>query len=1108
MFTINKQKVVLSNGDTLDTIKNKIAVSLGTVPQLISDIPPIEKGGNYTIPEPLFYIRNGLNIRMVDGSPVAWNNVKNVEFDHNLLKKLYIISMIQTTIEDFGSGISNEDAVSFALLELQRNPDFLEEIYNENVWSKKNETIAEFENMVKQNQEKLTKQIKVLDTWNDICPQFQTTGFVLSKINHQTIVPNTLKQNELMVFDSLNLNDTIVACFYQEMIKYNEKYTHLIDDYLNQDKIFSKKLQVSDIIRIMVSSNQNNIKTKYRMVNVFVEPETLTFSVEGTISTTTLAQTDNGYNDFKELVKAIILNIGENNGYQQAQEKEFFYGSYTASVNTLLLVLKDLVTTDPTVYHLCYINESALINTRRTNLNLYLKSEAGQRSKDIGFSLFERHDTVGTLVRLKKIRGGPDLKSRIKQYIDKINKILQYTVLKTQTIIDFYRTYINLNVAITTFKIQNTKENNLRLQAPDIFVANYTRLCNKPPIIVDGCEDQIEDDTILKFPIYGESEPRYYMCPYSGYKYPGLRENTKLVNKQTFPFVPCCYQRPQKRNKNFRLYYNQEVYHQRINAKEIGKSLKILAPDRLGVLPPKIDRLLLYTTKVKFYRYGIPFSPSSCLLILNKVTDNHESIKTIRFELSQRAELCKGELRGMSVKEIAEMIMDPTTFISPKLFKGALEDYYNISYILFSITDDFVDSQKDICPFKKRVVLMVEHETGKHVELIVDEETSSLVNRYGKNPVYSMDVDNPILIQIQNLYKQRFRYTIYDVENKNFVEYKTFMDPLNHPWKNNSNIKLLNQHVDFYGNTRLIEFQVNGLNFVGEFPPLTCITLPLKNIKYFKLINEQLTPKQKQYLVDKFSWLKLYHTELILDSGYISPYIVFDRMRKLAEYLLWAACHYYSLYTIDTGKTVDDWINDRTLIIENFDYSKVNIRPIFIANELMVDDKFIFNSIQFQERVRFNLSLISSVNLRIYSINIYENFYKDVSNFKVDPPAQLALSKKEYFQRTRKPYNLNILTTAGIQYIQTGVLYYIKELLGVYSNILCLFFTSLENLIDTAGRLIGQPLILGESRINITIFNQETFQTYTLGIYEPQINTIALNVNSTWFYGLLLPEMT
>lgn len=1158
MFTINGKNIILTSGDTLDSLKGKISSSLRTLPPLLDTIiPNIVDGGNYIIQEPIFYLDGDdkIGIRKIRGGTITWKDILDlkVDLDQDFLRKMYIISKVQASIDDFGYDNSLQ-AIQYAFFELENELENMDE----NVWTTRASTINDFKTMIVENLKNVKKQNKTINVWESIIPTFQPTYFILNKINHQTQIPNLLKQTELMVFDAIKLNNIVIACFYQEMVKFNPDYKHLIDAYLDQDWILSSKIKASDIVRIMITYNVPNSRIKYKMINFFVREDTITLTIETLINAPDVQlsgvanpeknnETDDGFKRLRTLIKNILYDMGEKLAYNQREEKEFYYGSYSVPVNIPLVVLKDLITNDPNVYNISYINESALINTRRANLNIFLKGS--QNTVDIGVSLFERPDTIGTFVRIKKIYGGPDLKNRVNLNMMYINKILQYAYDKIDTVVKFYHQYIDLNIERVAFEgqINKDKENVLKLQAPEIFVSNYTRLCNKPPIIVEEDSTTQQSETFLKFPIYGESEPKIYTCPYPDYKYPGLRENTKLINKHIYPFVPCCYQRPQTKGKNYKMYYNQEIYEQRINAGEIGKSLKILSPERLGALPPKIDKLLNYTTGTKFYRYGISgvnsgsqlnLSVSSCLNLLNKVTNKSETDQYIRSELAKRAELCKGEFNSYTTAEISKKIMDPTTYISPRYFKGALEDYYQLSYILFSKDKDDFSTYPNrfvrfICPLKKRIIFMIEHEEAEHTELIVDEETSTYVNKQGKKPIFTFEKNDTQVKKIFSLYKERFSYTIYDIENKKFINLLITdeeqnnalnlpLNPLNvskrtkestfqiYPWEyiaaNGKILKKLEplyQYIDSYGQTRLVEFIYSGIKFVGQFQPLPCLKLPIKPLEYFIEINRQLQPQQIADLNLKFPFLSVYLSNIDISEGYISPYYEFKNLKKMAEYILWAACHVYSL----TDLSVDEWISGYTLILEDYNYSNVRIRPIFNLSELMVNNKFIFNSIELQNRIRYNLSLISPNNLKMYNSNIYHSFYNDITNFNVVYPAQLALTKQEYFQRTREPYILNILSTKNIEYLRSNTLYFIKDLFGYFQNILCLFLPSLDILIETAGHFLGQKVIADETLMYVSIFDQELVRQYSVGYKDPTINIIMINVNDVWFYGLILPGL-
>jgi hypothetical protein len=209
---------------------------------------------------------------------------------------------------------------------------------------------------------------------------------------------------------------------------------------------------------------------------------------------------------------------------------------------------------------------------------------------------------------------------------------------------------------------------------------------------------------------------------------------------------------------------------------------------------------------------------------------------------------------------------------------------------------------------------------------------------------------------------------------------------------------------------------------------------------------------------------------------------------------------------LETGDSVDEWIKTSTRVVENFTYSGVEIKPIFNLKELMVDNKFIFSSTQLQDRIKYNLGLISPMNLGLYSTNLYRNFYNDDTNFTVEYPAQLALTRKEYFERTREPYVLNILTTKNLQYLRSNTLYFIRELFGVYESRLCLIVSSLEQIVEKAESYLGLKVVLEETLVNVALFNSNTIETFSIGRKEPQIDILILNVNNGWFYGLLLPN--
>lgn len=1110
-FTINGKKIDLSPNDTIQILKGKIASELKTIPNLIEyDLPDIKNGGNYTLKDPIFFIDNGdkIGIRKENDDPIKLDQIlNNLEgLDPLFLKNLYIIANVQNNIQNFGERNEN-NAINYTFYTLERE---LQEKEDTSVWINRKLIIDKFKDMVNENFKNVEKQKKTLHIWDDIKPSFESSTFLMNKINHQTEIQNVPIKNEIMVFDSIKLNNNVVACFYSNMIKYNPNFTGLINEYLKQDNLFSKKLKVSNIIRVMVC-NDNIMKRsekKYKMINIFVTDKVISFSI-----ITLLNESSNIIDNLKLIIKNIITDVTQMDDQNQqllTKETEFYYGSFISKVNISILVLKDLITNDPIVYNICYINENASINTRKTYLNLFLKSNESLGLKvNIGITLFEKSDASGTLIKLKKIPGDKNFSSKIQLCSSIINKILQYSILKSKPVLNFYKKYIDVKTEIQP--LIEVEKQTRKSKTSQLFIANYTKHCSKPPtasIVTNIDQNEKCGEKYLKFPIYGEAEPEIYECSYPEHKYPGLRSN-KLENKNIFPFIPCCYKKPQENSKNCKIYFDQENLTQRINAGEIAKTLKILTPKRQGVLPPKIDKILQYTTNMKFYRYGIPISPNSCLEILNMVTKNQNSFKYIRSQIASRIELCKGSFKFLDLKQIKSKVMDETYYINPSYFKNALEHYYKINFILFSkdkddFSSNFIDNS---CSFKTKIVLMIEHEQEKHVELVMDEETLNYVNKQTKQPVFTFDTSEEITQNIISIYKERFKHDIYPIETISIGGIK-LQSNLN-DWTKNDKIKLLNQYIDTYGNIRLIEFQYKNLNFIGEFDSVPLCISSIENfkpLKYFKNINSQLSSSDVEFIKQNFTWCKLYNdnSSKIFDDLYHK----YKEMKKLANYILWLACHVYSNMFFENKITVDEWILNHTIIVTNFTYSGVVVKPIFDSRGAMINNKFVFNSSQLQEKIRFNLSLISTVNLKVYKSNYYHNFYNDVSNFNLIYPTQLALTKEEYFQRTRKTYVLNFLSSDQLAYIQPQTLYLIKDLFEVsqLKNQLCLFHLSMNELIESVNALLFK-YEEGGTKMNFILFNQEKeTKNYSIGNKEPSINIILLNVNNYWYYGLLLPS--
>jgi len=161
----------------------------------------------------------------------------------------------------------------------------------------------------------------------------------------------------------------------------------------------------------------------------------------------------------------------------------------------------------------------------------------------------------------------------------------------------------------------------LRAVAPEIFLPTYSRKCLKRPTIITKEQAKVyrqnKEKQVMEFPAHGESTKRYYVCDHTSHPYPGLRDNT-LENKKKFPYIPCCYTKDQNREgTKFKYYYAQAQMKDKNNAvQDIFISGKTMAPGIPGTLPPNIKELFSLiepNPEYQFVRVGSNITKSSFL---------------------------------------------------------------------------------------------------------------------------------------------------------------------------------------------------------------------------------------------------------------------------------------------------------------------------------------------------------------------------------------------------------------------------------------------------------------------------------------------------------------
>lgn len=263
-------------------------------------------------------------------------------------------------------------------------------------------------------------------------------------------------------------------------------------------------------------------------------------------------------------------------------------------------------------------------------------------------------------------------------------------------------------------KRANEKIKELRDIAPDLFVLKYARRCQCPlqPMIINPEDEQAwkqkklkdgQERQVMPFP---KKNPRWlFVCPDDTNPYPGVKVNTDLPNKATYPYIPCCFKKDQMSptaKSKYRKYLSSDEVEKQVGAKSDKKisTRKILSKDKIAFLPAAIEAIVKRYSRdyIDIVRYGVIYSKSSlihCVCValgdetyFSQSSDElkEEYVSQLRTHISRSVtpSLMRQELYDYSDDEILSTLADRTKFLDPALFYRAVEETFNINLYVFS----------------------------------------------------------------------------------------------------------------------------------------------------------------------------------------------------------------------------------------------------------------------------------------------------------------------------------------------------------------------------------------------------------------------------------------
>ena len=722
MVLINGQNIPTNNFDTVSTFISKLALTYKTLPKYLVFSPPLTNLNtkeNIIMTDILSLIKQDAEKSTTVLPFLASLPKHNLNTKNDIIKIWLAHNTVISALE-----IETPIIISAIEDEMVNNGYFGKEEFN-TFWTKeRDETRKNLKLQLKQLKRDATFRQGLLSELEEIKEGMVYTPFELERAS---ITFNLLIKNSslLELFNSIILNDAVpfavINTYYKILksfippIEWREhERTNLILKISEKDRVdVSKTTEYIDCI-ISDSRESPPKETDDPLSNDDpIKVETKLKIIKGNLN--------------KEDYISRVINVFsiENIQYSNLLENDIIGIFYFPMQRFDMYVLSDLIMNDPVFSGFLVIDESIKTSKKKSEMLqpwLYIHFES-EHTGHITAGITQRI-THGNEQLLKQYGneifpiGMPYVRIRVKgkdkqsvlKFQDIFSKLMNLYILKYNDVVDFYREYIPEFGEIEEIEIEPSKT--VENVAPDIFIKNYTRICNEKrmPTIIEK-EETGNYENVMKFPRdkvdQGKSYPsdgvnqKYYVCLNPEFPYPGVQEN-RLNNSEAYPYVPCCFKTNQldKKYSLYKEYFSGEkIAESDKKQQDLIKTDKILIAKQYGKISldlEKIFRTFDINLEYSYIRLGVPRSYSSflyCVLLAidpifasKKDKDKTTFITEIREQLSKKkiAILAKQSLYDKSLSSISNLIQDTEVYFNPKYFIQLLEEYFNCNIYVFN----------------------------------------------------------------------------------------------------------------------------------------------------------------------------------------------------------------------------------------------------------------------------------------------------------------------------------------------------------------------------------------------------------------------------------------
>jgi len=649
--------IQVSQFDTNETIKNKIAVKLDTLPSFINvkQVSPLEYTLLTTELKTLDYSSDDFVVKLKKLNA----NLNELALEYLILKKINVDNPEVYDIFEIYRELNSTNFGSETALKNELR------IYSEG----KKKLIAELREKVKLESELLKK----LDCESEI----KATKF----IQDTEIKTWELKteSDSLEIFNSIKLSETIP--FVKLITPDNQYYK------LSQNSTLPPNPELEKAVP------ENKIYFYNTEMEIICE-----ISFDSLLPTITIFESS-----LENIIKGSIdSKIEYSNEKISGVRGNFALKDVTLNREIFLY----LILNNPQLANYFYVDESKKIGPPKRHeggvIHLFfgtpnLESTSSDISTFVSQKTAMRSDkffqnkvlelyTNYLNVRISKA----DDISQVKRFIKAFETLICLYSLNFEVIKKEYSKYIPSfkNVTNEPSEYDNPELKKLQMSNPDLFIEGYRRKCSNYPSVYEKGDTNSKGKKVLEYP---KGSGKYYYCDYKDYPYLGLTQN-KMDNSDEFPYYPCCY----ATDKNQKVWEKYLADEETIKVSKT-KSSKLIDRKALKYLQNgKLPKNIYYILGGNFYRTGVAFGSNSFIHAVMLAVDPNYLSKKIQenpeeYVTNFRQNLAKSITpirQQTNLENINQMLLDPKTPFDSKIFVNYLSWQYNINIFIFErITD-------------------------------------------------------------------------------------------------------------------------------------------------------------------------------------------------------------------------------------------------------------------------------------------------------------------------------------------------------------------------------------------------------------------------------------